>query len=65
LEQNAQILEPELRKTLVRALVLLRNRNLLSPTRYGRGERRKGGQRRVEEGGGRERGGRKMAGYWK
>jgi len=32
LENSAQILEPKLRETLVRALVLLRNRNLLSPT---------------------------------
>jgi protein SDA1 len=34
LEQNSLILEPSLRMTLVRALILLRNKNLLSPTRY-------------------------------
>lgn len=34
LEQNSLILEPGLRIILVRSLILLRNKNLLSPTRY-------------------------------
>jgi protein SDA1 len=33
LEQNSLILEPGLRIVLVRSLILLRNKNLLSPTR--------------------------------
>jgi len=32
LEKNATILQPDLRKALVKSLILLRNRNLLSPT---------------------------------
>jgi protein SDA1 len=32
LEKNATILQPDLRKTLVKSLILMRNRNLLSPT---------------------------------
>jgi len=34
LDQNYSVLEPELRKTLVKGLILMRNKNFLSPTRY-------------------------------
>jgi hypothetical protein len=34
LEQTSTSLEPELRKTIVQALITLRNKNLLSPARY-------------------------------
>lgn len=32
LEQNGKLLEPELRKTLVQSLILLRNRNVITPS---------------------------------